>query len=703
MHVLQLLPALEVGGVERGTVDLAKGLIARGHQVSVISSGGQLVERLTQLGAAHHQLPVHEKSLRVIGSCIAAVERLITSTDVDVVHARSRVPAWIGLAAARRAQRPFVTTAHGFYRPHPASRVMVWGRLVIAPSEALGRYLVEQFRLPKERLRVIPRGVDLEEFAFSPPAAVHEGPWRIGLFSRLSPIKGQELAVRACERLIRRKVPVRLCLAGDAPEAPGRRSLEALIERLKLGDAVEWLGVRQDIPALIASVDIVVVPSVYPESFGRAILEAQAVGRPVVASRLGAFPELIQEGHSGLLVPPGDPHALADAIERLIGNAALRSRCIEQGRQRAQAQGSLDRMVEQTLAVYEECLTRPRILIWKLSALGDVILSTPSLRAIRRQFPQGHLTLAVGRSAYEAVARCPYLDDILIYDPRGKNRGLWRHLSFLARLQRGRFDLSIDLQNSRKTHLLAWAAGVPVRVGFRRKFGWLLNRGVRLPRVVLAPVAHQHYLLREAGFSTDGDALELWPSPGDEQAVTRLLARYGVAEPTPQRQLVGVHPGGSGRWKTKRWDLARWAQVCAILARRNVQVVVVGGSDERALGEALARLAEPPPIVLIGCTTLMELACLIKRCDAFLAHDSSSLHVAAAVGTPTVALFGPTDPRRHLPPTFKGQVMKRDVFCSPCYSTRCRTVTHACMKRISVEEVLGAVLAQLAEAETETR
>ena len=165
------------------------------------------------------------------------------------------------------------------------------------------------------------------------------------------------------------------------------------------------------------------------------------------------------------------------------------------------------------------------------------------------------------------------------------------------------------------------------------------------------------------------------------------------------QQLVGIHPGGSGRWKTKRWDLDRWATLCDALAERNVQVVVIGGQEERALGEALTALTRAKPLVVIGRTNLMELACLIKRCDVFLAHDSSALHVAAAVGTPTVALFGPTDPRRHLPPTFSGAVIKKTVFCSPCYSPRCRTMTHACMKRIGVEEVLSTVLGLLADAE----
>ncbi len=693
MHLLQLLPGLDVGGVERGVLDLAKGLIARGHRVSVISAGGALVEPLVALGATHHALPVHAKSLRTMGACVPAVADVIRHTGVDLVHARSRVPAWIGWAAARQTQRPFLTTAHGFYRPHPGSQVMAWGRCVIAPSQALARYLTERFHVPSARLRVIPRGVDLEQFRFQPPAPVRNRPWRLGIFSRLSPLKGQQVALRAVARLVRRGFPVTLCLAGDAPGSPARRSLEDLMVRLRLREEVEWLGVRQDMPSLLASVDIVLVPSTYPESFGRSVIEANAVGRPVIASRLGALEELIDDRQNGMLVPPRDPVALADAVEQLITYPSLRRRCIVIGRHKVQEEWTLDRMVERTLAVYEECVHGRRVIIWKLSALGDVILSTPSLRAIRRQFSKGHVSVVVGRSAYEVVARCPYVDDVLIYDPSGKDRGAVRQLAFIRRLSRIGFDLSIDLQNSRASHLMAWLAGIPVRVGYRRRYGWLLNQAVRLPRVAMAPVAHQHHLLREAGITLDGERLELWPGPLDEQRARELLG----GEPRPDQALVGMHPGGSGRWKTKRWDLDRWARLCDALAVQHIRVVVTGGPEEQPLGEALRRVTSQPPLILIGQTSLMELACVIKRCRAFLAHDSLALHVATAMGTPTVALFGPTDPRRHLASSFTGLVIKKDVFCSPCYSPRCRTITHACMGRISVEEVLRAVLSLLAD------
>ncbi len=695
MHILQILPSLTVGGVERGVVDLAKGLVERGHRVTVVSAGGPLVEPLTAAGATHVAWPVDAKQISSMWRCVPQVAQLITDGEVDLVHARSRVPGWIGWAAARRTRRMFLTTAHGFYAPHLASRVMVWGRLVIVPSESLARYLMERLQVPRERIRIIPRGVDLDAFQFHPLVDRAPGqPWRIGVFGRLSPIKGQEVAIRACAALLRRKIPIRLCLAGDAADAPMRRTLDLLIASLNIQDAVEWLGVRHDMPALIASMDLVLVPSVYPESFGRSVVEAQAVGRPVIASRIHALDEVITDGQTGRLVPVGDATAFADAIEQLVHDPRLRQRLVAAARQRVESEWTVDHMIDRTVAVYEECLTQPRVLIWKLGALGDVILATPTLRAVRQQFPRAWIALAVGRSAYEAVARCPYLDSFIIYDSRRMKRSLWAGRAFMHRLRQERFDLSIDLQNSSRTHWLAWWAGIPVRIGYRRKFGWLLNPGVRLPRVVLAPVAHQHYLLRQAGMAPAGDALELWPSELDQQAADQLLPVRRA-----DQALIGLHPGGSARWQTKRWELARWARLCEALMQQGFAVVILGGPEEQALGQTLQRTMKQQPTLLIGRTNLTQLACVIRRCDLLLAHDSVSLHLAAAVGTPTVALFGPTDPRRHLPPTFIGQVIQKEMFCSPCYSPRCRTLTHACMKRISVEEVLKASLTLLAEAE----
>jgi glycosyltransferase involved in cell wall biosynthesis len=249
MHVLQLLPRLDVGGVERGVLDLSAGLIARGQQVTVVSAGGRLVEPLTRLGARHVTLPVHDKSLWSIARCIPRVTRLVRELGVQVIHARSRVPGWIGYGASRRTGVPFITTCHGFYSPHLASRVMAWGRTIIVPSRALGRYIIDRFGAPPERLRVIPRGVDLAAFPLRAEAPVGEGirPWRIGLVGRVTAIKGHEVALRAVHALRQQGIGAVLRVIGDAPaDKPQlRRHLELVAAELSITNAVEWLGVHQ--------------------------------------------------------------------------------------------------------------------------------------------------------------------------------------------------------------------------------------------------------------------------------------------------------------------------------------------------------------------------------------------------------------------------------------------------------------------------
>lgn len=710
LTVLQMVPALRGGGVETGTVDLARALTRAGHRAIVVSSGGPLVRELEAAGAIHYTLPVHRKLPWGYPAAAARVAEVIESHGVDVIHARSRVPALIGYWAWRRAAARtgfgegrrqhlpvFVTTAHGHYATHPFSRVMGWGRRVIANSERIARHMIDDFGVPPDRVRLIPRGVDLSRYPWAPPRPeAPRGEWLIVSVGRLTPLKGHPDLIRAFGVLSKAFPRARLLIAGEAPRRHERylRTLRNLVAELDLGDRVEFRGHERDVPALLKRADLLVLSSRGEEAFGRVLIEAGAAGVPVIASRVGGVAEVIADHKTGLLVPPRDPMALAQAMTALLKDRKTALAYSRQNRCRVEERYPLSRMVNDTLRVYRESCEGLRILVMKLSAVGDVVLATPSLRALRNRFPKAHITAAVGHPAHELLQRSPYVDDLAVFD-RDRDGSLRGMLAFGRRLARAQVDLVVDLQNNRISHWLGLLSGAPLRFGYAgRRWSGLLNHRVRLPDTPLGPVEQQFRLLRLLGIRSACPKTELWLGPSDEARADEILRGAWVARSQP---LIVLHPGAG--WESKRWPEAHCARLIDLLAERTGgRVVLTGSAEERPLSERIYRKTQAKPILAAGATSLGELAALLKRARVFVGGDTAALHIAAAVGVPTVALFGPTDPARHLPPAERQTVFRKPLPCSPCYRSQCWRKGEGymeCLKSFTPEEAAEAVLGLL--------
>ena len=319
--VLQVIPSLVSGGVERGTVDLAGALVAAGWTAFVASAGGPMEHQLTRVGAHHITLPLASKNPLVMRRNAAALIEIIRRHKIDIVHARSRAPAWSAWRAARATRRRFVTTFHNAYDIElPLKRwynsVMAKGERVIAISQFVGDHAASVYGVGDDRLRVIARGVDLGQFdpnrVRGERVAALAEQWRVPedakvviLPGRLTRWKGGLDFIEAIARLRRHDLR---CLMVGAEQRPGfRRELEAAIERHGLGGMFRIVDDCRDMPAAYALSDVVVSASTDPEGFGRIIIEAQAMGRPVVATDHGGARETIAPGVTGWLAQPSDP------------------------------------------------------------------------------------------------------------------------------------------------------------------------------------------------------------------------------------------------------------------------------------------------------------------------------------------------------------------------------------------------------------
>ena len=689
MRILQILPELNIGGVERGTVDLARELIRQNHEPFVISNGGELVDELESQGARHFRLPVHRKSLFSILINIPKVAKILQEEKINIVHARSRVPALIAYLACRRTGTNFMTTCHGYYSQNFFSRIMSWGKSVIVSSSAIAQHMREDFGLPQEKIRFIPRGVDLEEFEFQQKPTVRKKTdiFTVGVIGRLTPIKGHKYFLQALAKVNRVIPRIRALIVGEASSGKEKyvEELKILTRRLSLDKYVEFIGRENNVPKVLARLDVLVLPTVTQEAFGRVLIEAGACGVPVIATKVGGVVDIIQDGVNGILIEPADPTDLASAIIRLFRDPKLSQRFSVSGRKKVEENFTLKQMSKRTIKVYEEVQATLRILAIKLSALGDVILATPSFRALRENFPTAQIAVLVATPFRSILQNCPYINQII--EIPLKNRGykdIWQVSAFLRKLN---FDIVVDLQNNRRSHLLAYLSACNRRYGYDNgKFSFLLNRKIKELKSALSPIEHQGRSLKLLDIESVREDLELWPKDCDKIWVEDFLKKH---KKDKTACLIGINIGASSTWSSKRWAVENFIALFGKLQGVGFEVVVTGKGRDKELVRRLKQLAKIDFIDAVDETQIMQLACLIKRCNVYITSDSAALHIAYAMKTPVVALFGPTDSRRHAIASAKQIIVKKDLACSPCYKRRCRE--HTCMKQISVEEVFAAV------------
>jgi glycosyltransferase involved in cell wall biosynthesis len=370
--VLQVLPRLEQGGVERGTVEVAGALVQAGWRSVVASAGGRLVREVERAGARHVTLPLASKNPAIMLANVGRLAALIERETVDLVHARSRAPAWSAMLAARRTHRPFVTTFHNAYGAENSLKrrynsVMARGERVIAISRFVADHAAATYGIGDDRIRIIERGVDLDIFNPDQVTAARivqlSEAWRLDdgvpvvmLPGRLTDWKGQRVLIEALARLGWHNL---CCLFIGSGSKRYGETLERRIGELGLGAVCRFVEHCADMPAAYMLADVVVSASTRPEGFGRVIAEALAMGRPVIATDHGGAGEIVDRGVTGWLVPPGDPDALAEALAQALAlKPEQRRRQAERAIASIRGRFSRRLMTGRTIAVYSEILGR---------------------------------------------------------------------------------------------------------------------------------------------------------------------------------------------------------------------------------------------------------------------------------------------------------------------------------------------------------
>lgn len=344
------------------------------------------------------------------------------------------------------------------------------------------------------------------------------------------------------------------------------------------------------------------------------------------------------------------------------------------------------------------------IMIRATNWVGDAIMALPALRVVRSKFPDSRIAIVARPYVADLYREQNICDELIPYDPKVEHKS-WRGRELLAKqLRSKRFDAALLLQNAFDAAWLAWRAAVPQRIGYARDGrSILLTKAIRVPKPGEIPPHEKFYyleLLRRAGWIDrlhDDAHIALHVPDAARHRAMQILVEAG-ARPHALRVAVGA---GASYGSAKCWPPDRFAEsLNGFLSRVDADVVLFGTATESAVSNAIATVLRRSSVDLTGKTSMADLPALLSQCHLFLGNDSGAMHVAAAVGLPVVAIFGPTDPEGTGPVTPRASIVQRKPYCSPCFLRRCPT-DHRCMTAVTpavVEEALRGRLSEVASA-----
>lgn len=330
-----------------------------------------------------------------------------------------------------------------------------------------------------------------------------------------------------------------------------------------------------------------------------------------------------------------------------------------------------------------------KILVRSTNWLGDAVMTTPAIGAIRESFPSARISLLANPQVAEMFLRHADVDEVIVYDRRGRHGGFRGKFRIAAELRERKFDLAILLQNAIDAAIITFLAGIPKRMGYRTDGrGFLLTHGCPVTPETgrLHHVDYYLAMLGTYGITTSVKRQRLTVTPEERESVDELLSVNGISK---SDFVLGVNPGAT-YGSAKRWYPDRFAAVADRLsAEWGARVVVTGGPGEADIAADIERNMTYPCLTMAGKTTVRELMALIERCDFFISNDSGPMHMAAAFDVPVVAVFGPTDHTTTSPFSSKMVIVRKETDCAPCMLRECPT-DHRCMTAVTVEDVVTA-------------
>jgi len=692
MNILQVISDLNDSDAARDTIASTRFLTLNGHKAIVVSPKSPAVNEIDEVGARHYNVAI-STGILAIPSSIMRLIHIISKENINIVHAKDEISAFIAFFATRFTGKKFVST---LYRPYIRgffNKALLWARRIVCFNEYEARRLIRKYGVPHDRIMIVSPFIDINKAVSPEERYKADDHFIIGVLLPPDSFESAQNLIKAVSIASRTAYKIKVIIATDRDaDKDYLHKINLLIKRHSLDNIVriEPMGnirLTKDLKVLVQIND-----KNGNISF-KALLEAQAAGIPLITTYLDGIDNYVKDSVTGIVSVSDAPQEVADKMLLLYKDGDLRDRISLAAKNFAVRNFNIREAMKRMLELYEDVLASTNILIIKIGALGDAILVTPSVRAVHERFKWARIKILTGIYNKEVFLNSPSVSEVIVYDNTGRDKGfqgLWR---IGRRLRAENFDMAIDFQNNKKSHILSFLSCAPKRYGYDNgKLSFLLNRKISDAKTPMDPVEHQSKILGLLGIYNIDKRPEIHFTEEDKEWTDIFLKSHWIKESV---KLAAFNIGSSPRWATKLWPVEYFAEVCNRLARSfGIRVILIGAEKTTPRTEEFLKRTKGKPINASGSTNISRLASLIKKCDILLSSDSAPIHIAAAVGTPFLALFGPTDPSRHALPGKNHKVIRKKIPCSPCYNRYCNK-GYLCMRSIKPDEVCKEIAKML--------
>lgn len=727
LTILHTESSLGWGGQEIRILQESLGMKARGHRVLIAASPKSLLlPRAEKAGLEIIPIELAPQYPWVFWQMVS----ILNKKEIDILNTHSSSDSWVSILAAQiSARKPLIMRTRHLSTPISKN---LWSRLiydvlpdaVITTGEEIRRQMIIENNFDGDKIFSIPTGVDLAKFDPEKikPSLFPKG-WTVGMVGVLRSWKGHQYFLRAVPLILEEIPEAQFYIVGDGPQL---NNIKKTIEELKLQDKVFLLGQREDVPEILASLDILVHPSYGHEGVPQTILQALAMRKPVVATRVGSIPEVIIERRTGILIPPRDAEKIAEGVIEIYKNSELRQTLMRNGREYIKERYSHKLMLDRLEDLYGDLLSgrlkkrerlvpqlknllikkcmlfapkiglgpkkysagRPnRFLIITTTGIGDTLWATPAIRALKEAYPQSYIGVLTNRLGVEVLQGNPRVDKFFIFDKGLKSIISWPWL--LISLRQSNFRTAFIFHSSdRLIWPMCYLAGPEERIGIKgenKGLDFLLTKAVGPPSG-LHGAEKRMYLLQQldAHFSNFRYPLELYLSEADREVINNYLHGQGINLRQP---MIGLHPGAQKAFKCWPWE--RFVEVgFALQQKYQAYIFITGNGKEQEIAQKIANKI-PQAIAVAGRFSLRETAALIERLALYITNDTGPMHISFALGTPTIALFAATDPAQCGPYLdHRPVVIYRPKICDLCLGKKC--LRPKCLEQITSAEVIAA-------------